>query len=68
MNNITSPDNYLFLLAVLFIVHVYLIFRFIALSYKYRDTSPYWRHFKWLVLVAFLPIIGYCLYYWKLRR
>ncbi|MGX5817396.1 PLDc N-terminal domain-containing protein [Chitinophaga lutea] len=53
---------------LLFIAHMWLVTRFtIRHIFKQSDDRrPY--HLKWLMLVFFLPFIGYGLYFWLTRR
>ncbi|GEP98765.1 PLDc N-terminal domain-containing protein [Chitinophaga cymbidii] len=48
-------------------IHIWLVVRFCVLhTFRQANNRPY--HLKWLMLVFFLPIIGYALYFWLTRR
>lgn len=52
------------ILMIIFLAHLWLVVRFVVLHTfkKPGNNRPY--HLKWLILVFFLPFIGYALYFW----
>ncbi|AWO00378.1 hypothetical protein DLD77_00980 [Chitinophaga alhagiae] len=60
-------DNAEIWLTLLFMVHIWLVVRFCVLHmFRQANNRPY--HLKWLMLVFFLPYLGYGLYFWLTRR
>lgn len=56
------------ILMILFMLHAWIVVRF-CVQHTFRqpeNNRPY--HLKWLMLVFFLPFIGYLLYLWLTRR
>ncbi|RPE12200.1 hypothetical protein EGT74_01190 [Chitinophaga lutea] len=54
-------------ITLLFMVHIWLVVRFCILhTFRQANNRPY--HLKWLILVFFLPYLGYALYFWLTRR
>ena len=55
-------------LTLLFMLHMWIVVRFVVQhTFKRSDNRrPY--HLKWLILVFFLPFIGYGLYLWLTRH
>lgn len=50
-----------------FLLHMWLVVRFCILHmFRQANNRPY--HLKWLMLVFFLPVIGYLLYFWLTRH
>lgn len=56
------------LLMILFLAHLWLVVRFVVIhTFKRTDNNrPY--HLKWLMLVFFVPFLGYGLYFWLTRK
>lgn len=52
---------------LLALLHMWLVVRFCILHmFREIENRPY--HLKWLMLVFFLPVIGYGLYFWLTRN
>lgn len=56
------------LIAFFMLMHMWIVVRFcVQHTFRQEDNHrPY--HLKWLMLVFFLPFIGYPLYLWLTRR
>ncbi|MBO9155176.1 hypothetical protein ACFOTA_23400 [Chitinophaga sp. GCM10012297] len=55
-------------LTLLFMLHIWIVVRFVV-QHTFKqggNRRPY--HLKWLMLVFFLPFVGYGLYLWLTRN
>ncbi|RAJ05005.1 hypothetical protein LX64_02158 [Chitinophaga skermanii] len=50
-------------LTILFMLHIWLVARFVVMNMFRKATNKRPYHLKWLLLVFMLPYLGYFLYF-----